>query len=281
MHRSAYEQMELCIKEYLPVEGPVEGPVDGFASGAYRVVDLGSRISGKQTRTHRALLAGHRIDYFGVDVQDGPNVDAVMTKPYRIPARSNSADVVLSGQAFEHIPFFWASMLEIARILKPGGHAFITAPSRGHVHDAQDCWRYYPDGFRALAAHSRLELLEAYTDFPPRKGIWHDYRAIDRKAAYWGDSVGVLPQAGPLPAPDHVRRTGAGGAAGEPGRRRGRRPAAPPGGRPRAVRQARIRPRTRAGARPGPDARAGNGSRACRVGGLSRERRDVAVRRDQ
>ena len=51
MHRSAYEQMELCIQEYLPVEGPASG------KGAYRVVDLGSRISGKQTRTHRALLA--------------------------------------------------------------------------------------------------------------------------------------------------------------------------------------------------------------------------------
>ncbi|CAO0832557.1 hypothetical protein SMICM17S_08679 [Streptomyces microflavus] len=88
-----------AIREYLPAEGP--------ASGTYRVVDLGTRISGKQTRTHRALLAKHPIDYFGVDVQDGPNVDAVMKKPYRIPARSNSADVVLSGQAFEHIPFFW------------------------------------------------------------------------------------------------------------------------------------------------------------------------------
>ncbi|MFE6037778.1 methyltransferase domain-containing protein [Streptomyces sp. NPDC056452] len=189
MHRSAYEQMELCIQEYLP------------KSRRHRVVDLGSRISGKQTRTHRGLLAGHDIDYFGVDVLDGPNVDAVMRRPYRIPAKSRSADVVLSGQAFEHIPFFWVSMLEIARVLKPGGYAFITAPSRGHAHDAQDCWRYYPDGFRAMAAHSRLELCEAYTDFPPTKGIWHDYGSIDTKAAYWGDSVGVFrrPQRHPRP----------------------------------------------------------------------------------
>ncbi|WP_406394761.1 methyltransferase domain-containing protein [Streptomyces sp. NBC_00887] len=189
MHRSAYEQMELCIQEYLP------------KSRRHRVVDLGSRISGKQTRTHRGLLAGHDIDYFGVDVLDGPNVDAVMGRPYRIPAKSRSADVVLSGQAFEHIPFFWVSMLEIARVLKPGGYAFITAPSRGHAHDAQDCWRYYPDGFRAMAAHSRLELCEAYTDFPPTKGIWHDYGSIDAKAAYWGDSVGVFrrPQRHPRP----------------------------------------------------------------------------------
>lgn len=92
MHRSAYEQMELCVREYLPT------------SRRHRVVDLGSRVSGKQARTHRALLAGHDIDYLGVDVLDGPNVDAVMTRPYRIPAGSGSADVVLSGQAFEHIP---------------------------------------------------------------------------------------------------------------------------------------------------------------------------------
>ena len=123
---------------------------------------------------------------------DGPNVDAVMTRPYRIPAKSRSADVVLSGQAFEHIPFFWASILEIARVLKPNGLVFLTAPSRGHVHTSRDCWRYYPDGFRALAAHARLELCEAYTDFPPSKGIWHDYQGIDKKAAYWGDSVGVF-----------------------------------------------------------------------------------------
>ncbi|MFG2426188.1 methyltransferase domain-containing protein [Streptomyces sp. NPDC048590] len=180
MHRSAYEQMRLCVDEYLPKDR------------RHRVVDLGSRISGKQKRTHRGLLADHDIDYFGVDVLDGPNVDAVMTRPYRIPVKSRSADVVLSGQAFEHIPFFWVSMMEIARVLKPGGHAFVTAPSRGHAHDAQDCWRYYPDGFRAMAAHSGLELREAYTDFPPTKGIWHDYRGIDAKAAYWGDSVGVF-----------------------------------------------------------------------------------------
>ena len=62
----------------------------------------------------------------------------------------------------------WASILEITRVLKPGGHAFITAPSRGHIHNVQDCWRFYPDGMRALAAWSRLELREAFTDFPPR-----------------------------------------------------------------------------------------------------------------
>ncbi|MFM9367035.1 methyltransferase domain-containing protein [Streptomyces sp. Da 82-17] len=180
MHRSAYEQMALCIEEYMPTDR------------RQRVVDLGSRISDGQKLTHQELLKGRDIDYCGVDVWDGPNVDRVMTKPYRVPVKSNSADFLLSGQAFEHIPFFWASMLEIARVLRPGGIAFVTAPSRGHVHDQQDCWRYYPDGFRALAAYTKLELVEAYTDFPPKNGIWHSYKSIDAKHAYWGDTVGVF-----------------------------------------------------------------------------------------
>ncbi|MDI3389416.1 methyltransferase domain-containing protein [Streptomyces sp. B-S-A8] len=180
MHRSAYEQMALCIEEYMPTDR------------RQRVVDLGSRVSDGQKLTHRALLKGRDIDYCGVDVWDGPNVDRVMPRPYRVPVKSNSADFLLSGQAFEHIPFFWASMLEIARVLRPGGTAFVTAPSRGHEHDQQDCWRYYPDGFRALAAYTQLELVEAYTDFPPAKGIWHSYKGIDAKHAYWGDTVGVF-----------------------------------------------------------------------------------------
>jgi SAM-dependent methyltransferase len=160
----------------------------------YRVVDVGSRRVGRQRLTHRELLRDYDHTYLGVDIKPGPNVGAVMRKPYRIPVPSGSVDVVLSGQTFEHIQFPWASMLEIARILKPGGYVFLTAPSRGHVHAAVDCWRYYPDGLRALATFAGLEVVEARTDFPPPKseGRRHDYARIDTEAAYWGDSVGVF-----------------------------------------------------------------------------------------
>jgi SAM-dependent methyltransferase len=183
MHPSARAQMALCIKMYMRTDQ------------SYRVLDLGSRISRGQRQTHRDLLRGYDCEITGVDIRAGRNVDVVMAKPYRIPVKSNSIDVVLSGQVFEHIPFPWVTILEIARVLRPGGHAFITAPSRGHVHDLQDCWRYYPDSFRALAAFSRLRLKEAHTDFPPVRGRarrrW-DYKGIDDVDHYWGDSVGVF-----------------------------------------------------------------------------------------
>jgi SAM-dependent methyltransferase len=180
MHPSAFEQMALCVKEYLPP-----------TTGRLRVVDLGSRNLRERRRTHRELFEGH--EYIGLDIVKGANVDLVMRKPYRIPLRSNSADVVVSSQVFEHIPFVWVSMAEIARVLKPTGYAFIIAPSRGHRHGSPDCWRFYPDSMRALAAWSGLELLEAFTDFPPVRAdsIFLNYAAIDPES-YWGDTVGVF-----------------------------------------------------------------------------------------
>jgi SAM-dependent methyltransferase len=160
----------------------------------YRVVDLGSRISTGQGATHRDLLADYDTTITGVDILAGRNVDVVMKRPYRLPLKSNSADVIISGQAFEHIPFFWATFLEMARVLAPGGLIFLTAPSRGNLHDVHDCWRFYPDGMRSLAAFARLKCKEAHTDLPRSKpgSVRLDYAAIDDVNYYWGDTVGVF-----------------------------------------------------------------------------------------
>jgi SAM-dependent methyltransferase len=160
----------------------------------YDVLDFGSFINVGQQHSHRELLSQHNVTITGVDIQAGRNVDIQMTKPYRIPVRSRSQDVVLTGQVFEHIPFPFASMLEIARVLRPGGYLFMTVPSRGHHHSTYDLWRYYPDSMRAFAVYAELELLQARTDWPPRKpgSKRHDYAAIDARESYWGDTSAVF-----------------------------------------------------------------------------------------
>lgn len=194
MHPSAFAEMSRCVDTYVPKDRHSV------------VVDFGSYSSAqRQTMTHRSLLADHDCEIIGVDIRPGLNVDRVMEKPYRLPLRSNSVDFVMSGQVFEHIPFFWASMLEIARVLRTDGHFLMTAPSRGHQHTPVDCWRYYPDGVRAMAAFSGLEVVEARTDFPPKMkdsnpvtlppGVrpgQHDFAAIDVENRYWGDTTAVL-----------------------------------------------------------------------------------------
>jgi SAM-dependent methyltransferase len=174
-------RMTECIEKYLTKKDH------------YQVLDFGSFINEGQVAHHRSLLADYDCDIVGVDIQAGRNVDKQMVKPYSIPLASNSQDVVLSGQVFEHIPFPWASILEIARVLRPKGFLFLTVPSRGHVHSTYDLWRYYPDSMRALAAHADLTLLEAYTDFPPVGDTKrHDYARIDVAHRYWGDTTGVF-----------------------------------------------------------------------------------------
>ncbi|WP_048710229.1 methyltransferase domain-containing protein [Microvirga massiliensis] len=72
-------------------------------------------------------------------------------------------DVAISGQTFEHNPFFWVTFCEMARILKPGGVLFVIAPGGGRVHRfPYDCWRFYPDSWGALCTLSGMHLVETY-----------------------------------------------------------------------------------------------------------------------
>lgn len=145
------------------------------------VADLGSYdVNG----SYRPIFSCPTWRYTGVDLSPGPNVDCVLKSPYRLPFRTGSVDVFVSGQAFEHIEFFWLTWLEMVRALKPGGLIFLVAPSRGPEHRYPvDCWRFYPDGFGALAKYAALDLLEVATD-------WEADQAPD--SADWGDTVGVF-----------------------------------------------------------------------------------------
>lgn len=59
---------------------------------------------------------------------------------------SNYFDVAISGQAFEHDKFFWKTLENIKRIIKPNGIVIIIVPSKGDFHQYPlDCYRFYPD----------------------------------------------------------------------------------------------------------------------------------------
>ncbi|MBN2437574.1 MAG: methyltransferase domain-containing protein [Deltaproteobacteria bacterium] len=150
------------------------------------ILDLGSLdVNG----SYRDLFQAASWTYRGIDTAPGKNVDIVLRDPYDWrEIRSGSADVVISGQAFEHIEFFWMTMLEIARILKPEGLCCIIAPSGGPEHRYPvDCWRFYPDGFSALARFASLEVLEIYsqtgsTGYADGSDLWRDTVLVCKKA---------------------------------------------------------------------------------------------------
>jgi hypothetical protein len=158
--------------------------LDDRVAQPLHILDVGSlNVNG----SYRELFAKPGWTYVGLDMAAGDNVDIVLSTPYVWrEVASESADVVVSGQAFEHIRFFWITALEIARVLKRGGLCCILAPSSGPEHRYPvDCWRFYPDGLAALADFAGLETLEAVTQWDdlgdPISDAWHDSMLVCRK----------------------------------------------------------------------------------------------------
>jgi len=170
MHIGSYVKMKDFIDHYL----------SGHNEDSLNILDVGSQdVNG----SYKPLFNNPKWNYFGCDMVEGKNVDIVLKNVYNwAEIESESYDVIISGQALEHIEYFWITILEIMRTLKEGGLCCIIAPSNGFEHRYPvDCWRYYPDGFRALAKYAGLETLEVYTQW--ENGWYED------GSGFWKDSV--------------------------------------------------------------------------------------------
>lgn len=155
--------------------------LDSRRDESLKIVDLGSLdVNG----SYRRLFAQPPWQYVGVDLAPGENVDLVLRDPYFWGEfASASVDVVVSGQTFEHTEFFWETMLEIARILKPHGLVCVIAPASGPEHRFPlDCWRLFADGLHAAARYAELEVLEARTQ-------WEDLSQYDEESNKWHESI--------------------------------------------------------------------------------------------
>ncbi len=156
MHESSLMNMRKFAEKYLN---------EGIS---YRILDLGSQeVAEDPNGSYRRIFEKEGWLYEGADLVRGNNVDIVLEHPYRWKnIKSKTYDCVVCGQMLEHDEFFWLTMLEIQRILKPNGLCCIIAPSGGSEHRYPvDCYRYYPDGLRAVANYAGMEVLEVYAQW--------------------------------------------------------------------------------------------------------------------
>ena len=164
MHPSSMNNMRKLFDKFV---------TDEFVGNECKILDFGG-TNIKNAGTYYELVdTNKKIKYYGVDLQAGPGVSIVLDDPYKVPLEDNYADVVISGQMFEHCEFFWLSFLEMVRVVKPGGYIFLIAPMSGTVHRYPvDCWRFFPDAYAALAKWGKVELVDAWTDYEGSK--WWD-----------------------------------------------------------------------------------------------------------
>ncbi len=180
MHKSSMDKMYWFVETYLPA----------FRNQKLTILDLGSMdVNG----SYKDLFDAPLWHYQGIDQEAGRNVNIVLADSYNWKEiQTNSQDVIISGQAFEHVEYFWILLEEIGRVLKPGGLVCIIAPSRGYEHRYPvDCWRFYPDAFKALAKYTGLGLLHVQTQWEKQgytvddSDDWGDTIAVFRKPDKW------------------------------------------------------------------------------------------------
>ena len=175
MHISSYQKMTRFREQHL---SRLEGQ-------PLSIVDIGSQdVNG----CYKPLFDHPSWRYLGADLSPGKNVDIVLSDPHNWRELATASfDVVVTGQVFEHVEYVWCAILELQRILKPGGICCIIAPAGGFEHRYPvDCWRFYPDGFKALAKYANLDVIECYTEwegntYADGSEIWKDSVLISRK----------------------------------------------------------------------------------------------------
>lgn len=139
------------------------------SKGKIKILDVGS---GDINGTYKNIFSNPIFDYTGLDMEAGPNVDIVLKYPYNwsLDPRlaTDTYDVVICGQTFEHAEFFWLTMVEMVRVLKQGGLLCLIVPCNYGTHRCPvDCYRFNADSMVALARYVSLNILHADTNCAP------------------------------------------------------------------------------------------------------------------
>jgi len=114
-----------------------------------KVLEVGSRdVSGIIRKAHFCNGNG----YTGFDFHAGKNVDVVgdaheLSRYFE----RDSFDAIFSVSVFEHLAMPWKAVIEMNRVLKPGGLLFIaTHPCWPGHEQPWDFWRFQVESFKVL-----------------------------------------------------------------------------------------------------------------------------------
>ncbi|WP_407423089.1 class I SAM-dependent methyltransferase [Methanobrevibacter sp.] len=172
MHKNSHSKMEWFKNTYLNTSKKLD------------ILDVGS-LDSNGDYNYSDIFDEEKWTYTGLDFQGGNNVDIIVTDIYNwFEVEDNKYDVIISGQLFEHLEFFWITMSEIERVLKPGGYVCIIAPSAGPKHGGNipNCYRFHEDGLRAMAKYVDLEVLDVSVDERKEVAPWNDACLVAHKA---------------------------------------------------------------------------------------------------
>jgi hypothetical protein len=140
--------------------------VSEFQSGA--VLEIGARARSGVTRRHRIP---ERLEYVGLDIMAGPNVDLVGDAHELSHILGGKKFVAaFSASVFEHLAMPWKVALELNKVLEPGGIVYTSTHQTWPPHELPwDFWRFSEHVWPALFnSATGFEVVEAVVGEPAR-----------------------------------------------------------------------------------------------------------------
>lgn len=170
----------------------VHTPKGWSPSSDQREVGVGSRfIAAVQLPFYHKLMRMHvygklldvgcgKVPYYGIyreliseniciDWAENAHVDSVVDLNGKLPLPDSAFDSILCSDVLEHIADPFALFVEMARVLKPGGHLLVFVPFFYHLHEQpHDYFRYTEYALKRFGEISGIEtlVLEPYGGAP-------------------------------------------------------------------------------------------------------------------
>lgn len=165
--------MNYLLNEFIPSDHTKKTSVENYVieilkgksnTEVIKVLDLGCGVGESQTYFTNLIL---NLEWIGLDIEDSPEVQNRKEKNEKfvtydgihIPFAGNYFDLIFCKQVFEHVKYPRELLLEISRVLKPGGH-FIGSTSHLEPFHSYSYWNFTPYGFSILVQEVNLKLLE-------------------------------------------------------------------------------------------------------------------------
>jgi hypothetical protein len=125
-----------------------------------RVLEVGSRARSGNTYRH---LVHPDVEYIGMDIAAGPNVDVVGDAHHLSRHVDGPFDTVFSISVWEHLVMPWMVSLEMNKVMKLGGLAYIQSHAAYPLHEQPwDFWRFSKQAWRGLFnAHTGFEVVDS------------------------------------------------------------------------------------------------------------------------
>lgn len=132
------------------------------------VIEFGTKRWDPDLITHHKAWVPHAFPYVMADIEDGDDVGLVIDLHDLSYVPEDYIDGVIAVAVWEHLQYPWVAAREIARILRPGGIAYVQTHMAFPEHGTYggDFTRWTKDGLSALFEWAGFETVDASHTYP-------------------------------------------------------------------------------------------------------------------